>query len=690
MARARAQAERQVILVDAGRRLTRRQWRRFEQVGFRAVQDLDELVLNWSDRKVKDLEARGMITSVQVEATLEGAPNVTVTLRDPERVLFRRRPGRVKERRRSRRSVPVQVDEGWDPVLPPDVLGRPMQISLDGVTYQLVKVAYSETSGEAQLTFEHELVYLLKRHKGTKRAPRSKVTRAQFILSLVRELEPEVRRRRYRFVCPELNVRQPIDKAQRQRTPATTRPTATSSGGQGGRNLDRVFPAHGLGEPGVKLTEQEIKACAAAGGFWGQELQAAYEVALGESAGGCPGIIASDGGIGLWQMTPWAWGAEGKAEMARLGGPTAMRNPVQNAKMARVLYTGAGKRWRTQWYGVGHLKTGDGPGNGQPTRAECRELAETVTGGGQAEGAASSKTVTDTKSYQFRRGAKESSWAAIVRLGQEVKWRPYMVGNSLYYMSEEALYTRRPRYEVTPDHDAVVDLGYDVDWGKAASEATLTVTLAKWGAPPGSVILLEGFGPLDGRWLVAGTSRDYFSPLAEVKLVQPARALLEPAAEQKTRTVRVAGQSNRGGSDAASGPAEAQRFYERAKEIHEKNYPYVWGGGHGTGGKPSGGTGRDPGIGYDCSGYIGACCLAAGWGDAAHSSQFGSFPKAKPGRGRYISVYYNNGHVYAVFEKALGVPWGSADTNTINGGPRGPHLRHGGAYAGYSVCHYGS
>ena len=173
MAAARDERRREgaVILVDGGRQLTRRQWRKYEQVGFRPQYDLAELVLNWSDRKVRDLEARGMITGVQVEATLDGAPNVTVTLRDPDRVLFRRRPGRVKERPRSRRAGPIQVDEGWDAILPPDVLGRPMQISLDGVTYQLVKVAYSQASAEAQLTFERELVYLLKRHKGAKRAP---------------------------------------------------------------------------------------------------------------------------------------------------------------------------------------------------------------------------------------------------------------------------------------------------------------------------------------------------------------------------------------------------------------------------------------------------------------------------------------------------------------------------------------
>jgi murein DD-endopeptidase MepM/ murein hydrolase activator NlpD len=552
-ARNRPKPEREVILVAGGGKLTRKQWRKFEQVGLRPELDLDELVLNWSDKKVKDLEAHGAITGVQIEATLEGAPTVTINLRDPERRVFRRRPGRVKKRKRARGAGPVQVDEGWDPILPPDVLGQPMQISLDGVTYQLVKAAYQEGSGELQLTFEHELVYMLKRHKGAKRAPREKVTRAQFILSLLRELEPELRKRRYRFVCPELDVKQSIDGRQRKKQPATTRTTASSSGGSGGsgRSLDRVYPRHSAGEKGVQFTPAQVRACAAAGGFWGQELKAMEQIARGES-NYYPGVVSFDQGYGLWQMTPRVWGAEALGWLSELGGMRQLTNPIVNAKLAHRLYVDAGKSF-SPWYGTGFLTVGAGPGNGNPSRAESRELAATVTEGGTVEGTASTKTVTETKSYQFARGRKESSHAAIQRLASEVKWRAFIVGNTYYYMSEEGLYARRPRYEIGPDHDGVIDLAYDVDWGKTVSEATLNVVLSKWGAPPGSVVLLEGYGPPDGRWLVASVSRDYFAPTAEVKLVQPAKPLLEPANETKSRTVRTGVRDGDGDGGRPSG-----------------------------------------------------------------------------------------------------------------------------------------
>ena len=45
--------EKQIILVAGGKALTRKQWRRFEQVGLRPELDLDELVLNWSSARSK-------------------------------------------------------------------------------------------------------------------------------------------------------------------------------------------------------------------------------------------------------------------------------------------------------------------------------------------------------------------------------------------------------------------------------------------------------------------------------------------------------------------------------------------------------------------------------------------------------------------------------------------------------------
>ena len=75
-------------------------------------------------------------------------------------------------------------DEAWQPLKTPDMVGQDMQINLDGAIFRLVGSAYRYSDRELTLTFEDEIIYLLKRKKGERRANRSKVTRAQFVLSV--------------------------------------------------------------------------------------------------------------------------------------------------------------------------------------------------------------------------------------------------------------------------------------------------------------------------------------------------------------------------------------------------------------------------------------------------------------------------------------------------------------------------
>jgi hypothetical protein len=67
------------------------QWQRWEQVGLKPHHELDELVLNWTDHRVKDLDALGALVSLSLERTIEGGSTITMTLRDPDRQLFRQR-----------------------------------------------------------------------------------------------------------------------------------------------------------------------------------------------------------------------------------------------------------------------------------------------------------------------------------------------------------------------------------------------------------------------------------------------------------------------------------------------------------------------------------------------------------------------------------------------------------------------
>ena len=86
--------------------------------------------------------------------------------------------------------------------------------------------------------------------------------------------------------------------------------------------------------------------------------------------------------------------------------------------------------------------------------------------------------------------------------------------------------------------------------------------------------------------------------------------------------------------------------------------PYLWGGGHGS----------FEDRGYDCSGAVSYVLNAAG----VLSSPMPSGPFMRwgsPGRGSWITVYANNGHMYAVI---AGLRW---DTSGYGYGGRGPRWR---------------
>ena len=103
-----------------------------------------------------------------------------------------------------------------------------------------------------------------------------------------------------------------------------------------------------------------------------------------------------------------------------------------------------------------------------------------------------------------------------------------------------------------------------------------------------------------------------------------------------------------------SAPPRVQAVIAAANKIRSK--PYVWGGGHA----------RWWDRGYDCSGAVsyalhGGEFLESPLPSGPMASSFG-----EAGEGRWITVYANGGHAYAVI---AGVRW---DTSGDEGGETGP------------------
>jgi hypothetical protein len=693
---------------------TSAQWARWENVGLAPTLDLSDLVLNWTDRRVVDLDARGAITSIEIERTVEGASTLTLVLRDPGGLLFstwaKRMRARVADSKKARNRSPREVDEGWEPMLAPELIGRAMQVTLDGATFRLVAVAYAHQGEELTLTFEDRIVYLLRRKKGERRASRAKVTRAQFILSLLREvtlIKPP-------FVCPDLLVRQPIDnpdsggssqraaprsstaalRAASSSSSALADPSATGGFASGANLTVKGKPASAAQRKRMEgiLSEAQRLDCSA------DVMAACLACATQESVMGEQAGQTGNDDTGLMQQgRNWIPAADTM-------NPGLVTNAFLLSGTPQAKGHGTAPGWLKKH---GSLKAVPGGfeaaikavqvsvGGYAPWEAESKRAVRAWGGSPSAESEAGGGG-TYAKSYQFAREADEDSWTAIQRLAEEVGWRCFVVGSAVYYMSEEQLFRRRPRYELTAASDALLDLTYDVDWGKPVSEATLTVALDRWGAPPGAVILLSGFGPPDGRWLITGVRRNWFEPTAEVTIKQPGKQKLEPASERASRAQSAVEGGGGEGSVAADGSATG-RAYAEAKAISDRNLPYIWGGGHARAGTADAGTNTPsknsgPPPGFDCSGYVVACLAAAGLGfrpgaPGAGSGQLMSW--GEPGPGERMTVWANAGHTFIEFK---GVGSGKfADTSREAAPPsdRGPRLRTGSrSTAGFVARHW--
>jgi hypothetical protein len=100
-------------------------------------------------------------------------------------------------------------------------------------------------------------------------------------------------------------------------------------------------------------------------------------------------------------------------------------------------------------------------------------------------------------------------------------------------------------------------------------------------------------------------------------------------------------------------PAAVKQVIAAANKIRTK--PYIWGGGHG----------RWWDRGYDCSGSVSFALHGAGLISTPMPS--GSLESwGAPGKGRWITVYANGGHAYAVI---AGLRWDTAG-DTSGTGPR--------------------
>jgi hypothetical protein len=472
-------------------------------------------------------------------------------------------------------------------LLSSDQLVNGLDVQIDGLWFRLT--GCDKAGDELTLTFEDREIAVLRTYTSWKIASRDQVTRAEFILSLIKQ----VREFNIPWVIPELADVQPLQaydgdpvgvnvlqqklkglpyNAPNNSVGAVTGPSSLTGPSSAwyrqtavGKKLTSQMPKglpvwsadpnqgpHGFTtSPATpfqwrmgniiigacqqmtpKIPRKLIVCCIAS---------AMVETTLDNTAGD-PSDPAHNTSTGLYQMQ-YFWGSY----QDRQDPATSTRIYVQHLQG-----TIAG-------YGPGGINTDVGTicadtenpaawarwkyGSAAPYAEMWVNAAGIVGGNFEMPGASANgqaPTVPNGSSYYFWRGniidrsgqeirQPESSWDCIVRLAQEVQWRAFFVSGTFYYISDDDLIKQQPLLILNEFDDGIVDVSGDFYTNKKAGTLTVTARAGRWTVPPGNVIVVQDMGIYNGRWLVSEYDRGMFDLNATITLTRPMPKLPEPA-----------------------------------------------------------------------------------------------------------------------------------------------------------------
>jgi hypothetical protein len=636
----------------------------------------DRFLLSVANRKGLGVDVTRAVLGVERGGSMEGYPTVSVTLDDPREEL-------------------MQSDLLTRPAVRP--LGtaaasalRPVDVLLDGVWYRLRQA--QRTGDGVVLTFNHRGAVFMGNHDSAISASRAESTRALFVRRQVVEAgRSQSAAQRLAFWAWEVNRRMPLAKAT----------DSLSARADPARDAGSIADAAKQGKD-LKLRGQPTTA--------GQRLNMAKAMREANNAGASakPTIALSmaciveppdfknpTGGdassVGILQLLA-----------SHLGGSKSVDGGRRDVALVCRLFLLEGFAGNGGAIELARTHPGATPGeiaqmvqgSQFPARYDAvRKDAEAVVaafGGTNLQGNSGESYV---KPSRFRRPRGEDAWTNTGKIADEVKRRRFITipqrGSDVFMYGADADFLRlQSQATFTLDASYVVaEPEYDLDYGKTIRAMRLQVigdafdTDFAWGLP----VTLTDAGAVTGKWLVWEVHEVDGSPIVELDLRMPQ----EPAGEPRAEAVQRANSSD--SSPDADGTAVG-KFVARAKAISDRGYPYVWGGGHAKVGVPDHGTGRDPGTGFDCSGYIGACAFAAGmWPDAwgktvPVSGEWASWGES--GKGNRLTVWSNATHVFAEVN-LHGEKVRYVDTSRQAGGAPGPHVRYGSrSTAGFTPSHW--
>lgn len=472
----------------------------------------------------------GAILEATITRTIAGVSNIQLVVHDPERKLLRK----------------GILEEKWT-------------MKIDGLHFRYK--GSTKSGADITMNFIEENAARMQEVKGARKAYRDQVTRAEFILSEIREVKgAEIPVRIF-----ELHKDQPIKtekdrQAKKDKRNESGEEHTQGEYGLGATDVGKVTVKHDGADAGQIHIIDAVLDTGMSMGMSFKLLICAVMTITQESD---VAILNSPEGYGPFsQLKNGAWPASGDPAKDAAGFfKAALKVAKENPDMAKgdlcqaVQAAGAGELY-SQW------------------EDEATNTVETFLGGSDV----GSVEQTVKERYAFEREKKENAWTNSHKLAEEVHWRRFMVAGKFFYVPDTFLMRGKRRAIIDEDTRGIDTIDYEDHENLEVLEATVQCRAQYWKVPPGCIVRVDKkMGPAAGDYLVTSIEGSMFDndKEIEVKIHKPIKPLKEPAPETHTNSLSVpGGATSSSGMGALEGTAE-DVVNEVIDYAHANGFPNV-------------------------------------------------------------------------------------------------------------------
>lgn len=566
----------------------------------------DILIKSNEDRLVTYIG--GAILDARITRTIGGASNIQITVHDPERKLLQR-----------------------------GVLGEKFDISLDGLDFRYKGA--SKEGPDITMKFIELNAARMQEVKGARKAYRDQVTRAEFILSEVREVDgPEIPVKIF-----ELHKQQPIKnekevKKEKEESNSTGEEHTQGQPGLGKADIGHVTVKHEQATLAQIHIIDEVLNVGMSMGASVKLLICSIMTITQESDVSNLAITSGPNGEGFgpfsqtaaWRAT-YPGGTQDIAEDAHGFFQVGLKEDKANPSASKDVLCQSIQN------------------SGYP-EAYAQWEQEATTTVSRYLGGASAGSVSETikERYAFERKKGEDAWTNSRELAKEVKWRRFMVAGKFFYVPDTFLMQGKRRAVIDEEDDGIDWINFEMHENRPVIEAKVECRAPVWKVPPGCVVEVDKkMGDAAGSYLtttIEGSLLESNEDLT-VTIHKPMEPLKEPAPKTRTQSLSVPGSG--GSPEAPAGmPTNVVKMLEEAEAIN--GTPYLWAAGHESADAVKTRLGK-----YDCSGAVSRILYVGGYlGTPEGSGTLAGMFEA--GRGEWFAIWANAEHVFIEFRTKQG------------------------------------